>query len=41
MFKKPGDLQERSKTLLKNKDVRSLKETILKNMSSIDTTELI
>ena len=41
MFKKPGDLQERSKTLLKNKDVRSLKETITKNMSNIDTTELI
>lgn len=40
MFKKERDLAERSKTLLKNKEVRSLKSEIIKKFPTISEEEL-
>lgn len=40
MFKKERDLAERSKTLLKNKEVRSLKTDILKKFPNVTEEEL-
>jgi hypothetical protein len=40
MFKKEKDLEERSKVLLKNKEVRSLRSTILSSFPNVSEEEV-